>query len=187
MHRRTVFNISWYKRALAIGLFLSALCAPALVVAAPIVIHEGGPTVPISQYLSSFFEGDRDQRPPSGITAPPGQPPVPMTFPVVTRSMVPGRLPAAFRLNLKGWLIGPVFFVGADPLSRDWLTRNRDRLTRAGATGVVVNVANLEEFRATQALAPTLPMAPASVEGLATQLRLRTYPAVISVNGLVAQ
>jgi hypothetical protein len=30
-------------------------------------------------------------------------------------------------------------------------------------------------------------MAPASVEGLATQLGLRIYPAVISTDGLVAQ
>ena len=110
-----------------------------------------------------------------------------MTFPVVTRSMMPGKLTTALQLNFKGWLTGPVFFIGADSFSRTWLATNRDRLARAGATGIVVNVVSLDEFRAMQALAPVLPMAPASVESLASQLGIRVYPVVISTNGLVAQ
>ena len=177
---------SWY-RALAIALTISMLAAPTLA-ATPIVIHNGGPTVPISQYLSSFFEGNRNQSPSDGNnTVSPAQPPVPMTFPIVTPSMAPGKIPAPFRLNLKGWLTGPVFFIGADPLSRDWLTQNRDRLTSAKASGVVVNVASFSEFRALQAQAPMLPMAPSSVESLASQLNLRIYPVIITVDGLVTQ
>jgi integrating conjugative element protein (TIGR03765 family) len=169
------------------ALLIPILAISAPIHAAPIIIHDGGPTVPISQYLSGFFEGDRDQSPSASNVTPPQQPQLPMTFPVVTRSMVPGKLTTALRLNFKGWLTSPVFFVGADPLSRTWLTINRDRLARAGATGIVVNVASLDEFRAMQALAPALPMAPASVESLASQLGIRVYPAVIATNGLVAQ
>jgi integrating conjugative element protein (TIGR03765 family) len=169
------------------AVLIQGLATSVLSHAAPIVIHDGGPTVPISQYLSSFFEGDRDQSPNAANDTIPHQPQVPMTFPVVTHGMTPGKLSTTFRMNLKGWLNRPVFFIGADSFSRTWLTTNRDRLARAEATGVVVNVASLDDFRAMQALAPALPMAPASVEGLATQLGLRIYPAVISTDGLVAQ
>src|SRR5258708_5708073 len=68
------------------------LATSASIHAAPIIVHDGGPTIPISQYLSSFFEGDRDQSPSVGNTIPPQQPQLPMTFPVVTRSMMPGKL-----------------------------------------------------------------------------------------------
>ena len=77
--------------------------------------------------------------------------------------------------------------MGDDALSRGWLAENRERLQRAGASGLVVNVASLQTFRALRALAPDLPMAPGSLDGLAPRLGSAVYPLYVPVRGPLSQ
>jgi integrating conjugative element protein (TIGR03765 family) len=164
------------RLALRLGRWLAALCAAVgstACMAGVTTIYEGGPTVPIGQYLASFFA--QESIPVTNLAAPPGNSTLPVAFPVVTKSMRSGRLQT------------PMFVVGDDSLSKQWLAANRQRLQRSGATGLVVNVASIEAFRALRALVPDVPMAPGSVEGLAQQASLSVYPLFVSVDGQVSQ
>ncbi|EMP4081968.1 integrating conjugative element protein [Salmonella enterica] len=58
-------------------------------------------------------------------------------LPVTTPEMSAGKV-VSRELHLAG--MTPVFLVGDDPLSRDWLTLRHDELKRLHATGLVVNV-----------------------------------------------
>jgi integrating conjugative element protein (TIGR03765 family) len=176
------------RLALRLGRWLAALCAAVgstACMAGVTTIYEGGPTVPIGQYLASFFA--QESIPVTNLAAPPGNSTLPVAFPVVTKSMRSGRLQTPLQLRTAGWLAAPMFVVGDDSLSKQWLAANRQRLQRSGATGLVVNVASIEAFRALRALVPDVPMAPGSVEGLAQQASLSVYPLFVSVDGQVSQ
>lgn len=147
-------------------------------------IHEGGPTVPIGQYLSAFFtqENESSIDPVAG-----GSTALPVAFPVRTGAMRPGHLPSPLRMPAARWLATPMFLLGDDPLSRGWLAANRQRLQRAGASGLVVNVETLEAFRGLRATAPELPMAMGCADDFARQAGLSIYPLYVSVDGQVSQ
>lgn len=147
-------------------------------------MHEGGPTLPIGEYLIGL-------RIPEPAT-PPGPGPVqaaslPMAFPITTPSMRPGPLQAPTRLRTAGGLLAPLFIVGDDPGSKQWLSTNREALYRLGATGLVVNVASLDAFRSLRAVAPDVAMAPGSIETLARQSGLAVYPLFVATDGGVSQ
>jgi integrating conjugative element protein (TIGR03765 family) len=149
-----------------------------------ITIHEGGPTVPIGQYLAALYS---QQAPAPSTAPPPSASDLPVAFPIETPSMQPGRLSTQVQLRTAGWLAAPMFIIGDDPLSRQWLTANRQRLQRLGASGLVVNAASAQAFRALRTLAPELPLAPGSIEELARQAHLTVYPLFVGVDGRVTQ
>jgi integrating conjugative element protein (TIGR03765 family) len=167
---------------------LVVLCAVAVGSATSLAglttIHEGGPTVPIGQYLAALFPSEAFE-PHAAVPVQPGA--LPIAFPVTTPSMRPGRLQAPVRLRTAGWLVAPMVIVGDDPQSRQWLAANRDRLTRLGASGLVVNVTSIDAFRSLRAVAPAVPMAPGSMEPLARQAGLSVYPLFVSADGQVSQ
>lgn len=110
-----------------------------------------------------------------------------MVFPVRSPSLTPGRLSIARRVALRMALPNPVFLIGSDDFSKQWLLRHRDRLARIGASGLVVNVSDLEAFRHLKSLALGVPLAPASGEDLAKLLKLTRYPVLIQTTGEVSQ
>lgn len=164
--------------------FAAGAAASAASLAGVTTIHEGGPTVPIGQYLAAFLVQEQAA---SQGTAPTQAGVLPMTFPITTESMRPGRLQARTQLRTAGWLAAPMFFVGDDPESRQWLAANREKLGRLGASGLVVNVASLDAFRSLRSVAPDVPMAPGSVEELARQAGLTVYPLFVAADGQVSQ
>lgn len=163
---------------------LIAAAAGAPCIAGVITIHEGGPTVPISQYLAAFFAQEGE---PAEDLAGSSRPSLPVAFPVRTESMRPGRLPAPVQMPAAKWLASPMFLLGDDALSTQWLAANRQRLHRAGASGLVVNVASLQAFRALRATASELPMAMGSADEFARQSGLSVYPLFVSSDGQVSQ
>jgi integrating conjugative element protein (TIGR03765 family) len=172
------------RRAIRLVVLAAAAMASTGCLAAVTTIHEGGPTVPIGQYLAAFFA----QEPAASHNATPAEAgALPMTFPIATQSMRPGRLQAPVHLRTAGWLAAPMFIVGDDPESRQWLAANRDKLRRVGASGLVVNVASIEAFRSLRAVAPDVPMAPGSIEELARQAGLSIYPLFVTADGQVTQ
>jgi integrating conjugative element protein (TIGR03765 family) len=150
-----------------------------------ITIHEGGPTVPIGHYLAALFP--QEGLPEAAAATPPASPSLPVGFPVTSPSMQPGQLVRPLRLRTAGWLATPMFVVGDDPLSRQWLVTHRERLQRHRAAGLVVNVGSIESFRALRAIAPELPMAPGSAEGFAQPAGLAVYPLFVAIDGQVTQ
>lgn len=150
----------------------------------PTVIYDSGRTTSIAPFLQAISPPTEPRV--AKIAPPPFAPPA-MIFPVRSSSLTPGRLPIARRVELRTAIPNPVILIGSDDFSKQWLRRHRDRLARIGATGLVVNVSNLEAFRHLQSLALGVPLAPASGEDLAKLLKLTHYPVLIQTTGEVSQ
>jgi len=121
--------------------------------------------------------------PPESLSpsTPPAEVTVASALPVITPELTPGPV-AARALNLPG--MPPVFIVGDDDLSRQWLLRRAAELTHLGATGFVVNVADPVHLQSLKALLPSAEMAPVSGSDLARRLQLAHYPLLITEKGL---
>lgn len=174
------------SRLLGRAALLVCLAAGAATPAAagPVVIFDSGATVPVGHYFSVFFAPDPDPSPPG---APPAGPQLAISFPVRTPGMSPGILATPARLAAGAWLPAPMFLIGSDAASRAWLLEHRERLLRIHAAGLVVHADSLDDLRALQALAPGVPMAPGSAQGIAPQLGLTVYPLLITPDGTVTQ
>ncbi|WP_367672427.1 integrating conjugative element protein [Serratia symbiotica] len=102
-------------------------------------------------------------------------------LPVSTPEMTPGQV-AARPLNLPG--MPPVFIVGDDPSSRQWLETHAASLRQSGATGMVVNVSDEANLNALRQLAPGLSLVPVRGGDLARRLPLAHYPVLITASGM---
>ncbi|ECR4900802.1 integrating conjugative element protein [Salmonella enterica] len=102
-------------------------------------------------------------------------------LPVSTPEMSAGKV-VSRELNLTG--MTPVFLVGDDVLSREWLALRRDELKRRHATGLVVNVSDKAALAELQQLVPGVTLLPASASEIARRLQLSHYPVLITSTGL---
>lgn len=170
------FRCGWLALCIATG------ASPCL--AGVTTIHDAGPTVPIGPFMAGLSP---EAAPQAAAPPPPASITLPVAFPVTTPLMRPGQLRSAMRLRTAGGLASPFFLLGDDTLSRQWLATYRDRLHRAGATGLVVNVTSLAAFRSLHALAPQVPMAAASAEDIARQAGLSVYPLFVSADAQLTQ
>lgn len=154
------------------------LLASAGLRAEPTVIHDTGTGRPLSDYVEPIAPISR------APTAPPPRTVAftPALFPVKTPELTPGPItPSA--LNLPH-LPQPVFLVGSDPLSRDWLFRYRDRLRELNAVGLLVEAGSEADYEAMIQLAAGLRLVPVSGSELAATLKLSHYPVLISKAGI---
>lgn len=78
----------------------------------------------------------------------------------------------------------PLFLIGADPLSLQWLARHRERLIELHATGLLVEAADWQDVQRVAATAQGLRIAPAPATELARQFALRHYPVLLSSEGI---
>ncbi|EBY2574009.1 integrating conjugative element protein [Enterobacter hormaechei] len=102
-------------------------------------------------------------------------------LPVVTHNLHPGQQPR-LALNLPG--MTPLFLIGDDPLSTEWLRQHREALKNLHATGLVVNVTTLARLIALRATAPELTLLPVSADDMAKHLPITAYPVLITDKGL---
>lgn len=103
-------------------------------------------------------------------------------LPVTSEQLSPGRVtPRA--LDLPGGFT-PIFLIGDDELSRQWLAQRGDILREMNAVGLVVQVEDVAAMQALRAEAPGLELHPVSGDGLADRLGLQHYPALISQRGI---
>lgn len=115
------------------------------------------------------------------LPSPPTSISIAAALPVHIPELTPGAV-SARTLNLPG--IPPIFIVGDDELSRQWLALHANKLQRIGATGFVVNVTSLSRLQSLNALVPEVEMAPVSGSDLAHRLQLTHYPLLITDKGL---
>lgn len=138
------------------------------------VIYDSGDTLPLEPYLPK-------RAPPEETTLQEKKDQLPFNLPITTPSMQPGKAtvtPKALR-----YLQRPLFLVGADQMSRDWLAEKRDQLVRIGAVGLLVEAKDRQEVEAVLKIAEGLRLVPASADGFATQLGLTHYPILLSKEG----
>jgi len=85
-------------------------------------------------------------------------------------------------LTLPGFT--PLFLVGHDAVSLEWLAQHAQRLQDLGASGLAVEVADAQALRRIQAAAPRLDIWPVSGDDIAERLELQHYPVLITSTGL---
>ncbi|NRB54934.1 MAG: integrating conjugative element protein [Salinicola sp.] len=103
-------------------------------------------------------------------------------LPLESELMTPGNVTPR-ELDLPGGFT-PVFLIGDDDLSRQWLAQRGDILREMNAVGLVVQVADEPSLQALRDAARGLELRPVSGDGLAERLGLRHYPALISQRGI---
>ncbi|MFK0344207.1 integrating conjugative element protein [Pseudomonas asiatica] len=118
-------------------------------------------------------------------SAEPSSSPDPITLswvlPVRSARLSPGAvLPRA--LSLPGST--PLFLVGQDSTSLEWLSRHAQTLQQLGANGLAVEVDDARALRRIQTAAPGLNIWPVSGDDIAERLELEHYPVLITPTGL---
>lgn len=157
------------------------LCVVTGASAALVVVGDlgGEPTAPYFDAINA--DKDAAAGAPSVPAAPPESLSISDMLPASTPEMTPGPVPPQ-ALQLAG--IPPVFVVGDDPLSKQWLSQHAAELSQMRATGMVVNVKDAAALTALRALSPSIEMVPVSGGDLARRLHIAHYPVLITEKGL---
>lgn len=114
-------------------------------------------------------------------------PPVPgpvteeVMLPVRSTRLSPG--PVASRAVQAPGLT-PLFIVGDDALSRQWLVSRASALRQINAVGLVVNVQSLQRLNALRALVPGLMLTPVNGDDMGERLGLEHYPVLITATAI---
>lgn len=120
-----------------------------------------------------------------GALAAPSQLPDPRALtwalPVHSTRLSPG---AVSPRTLKLPELTPLFLVGHDAASLEWLAQHAQKLQELGASGLAVEVANTPALRRIQAAAPGVDIWPVSGDDIAERLELQHYPVLITPTGL---
>lgn len=77
----------------------------------------------------------------------------------------------------------PLFVIGNDSFSLNWLRTNKQELERFQAAGVLTKVANQQEFEAIQREAAPLLLMPMPADALAAEMGVPGYPIMITGQG----
>ena len=170
-----------------LAFFLAAPSSSAAPLASrpPTVIHDAG-GVPLAPYFEPFADdaGEGAREP---VPRTPAQPQPPQLFPVVSTRAGPGRLlQNPMPSKLPGGPGQPVFIVGDDAVSLDWLQRNADALRRMGARGIVASVGTPEDFLRLRA-SVDLHMVPVSADALLEVVGIHVWPVLIGADGAISQ
>lgn len=174
-----------FIRLLAVLFAAPSWSAAPLASRLPTVIHDAG-GVPLAPYFEPFADdaGGAAREPAPRM---PAQPQPPQLFPVVSTRAGPGRLlQNPMPSKLPGGPGQPIFIVGDDPASLDWLQRNADALRRIGARGIVASVGTLEDFLRLRASAD-LHMVPMSADALLEAAGFHVWPVLIGADGAISQ
>ena len=167
---------------LAVFIASPSWSAPPLASRPPTVIHDAG-GVPLAPYFEPFA----DEGAPEPVSQPPAQPLPPQLFPVVSARGGPGRLlQNPMPSKLPGGPGQPIFIVGDDAASVDWLQRNADALHRMGAQGIVASVRTPEDFLRLRGLVD-LRMTPMSSDALLEAAGIHVWPVLIGADGTISQ
>jgi integrating conjugative element protein (TIGR03765 family) len=165
---------------IAFVMALAILHAPHCL-AEPVVIFDSGKTQPLAAYLPTV-------KPPvqtafevsTTVTVLNAQrlQVLSQSIPVITPELTPGNVvPKTLSIP---YLERPVFIIGADALSLQWLQRHRERLNTLHAVGLVVNVETAEQLAQLKQQAAPLELVALSGSELAQQFGLSHYPVLIS-------
>ena len=102
-------------------------------------------------------------------------------LPVRSARLSPGIVPPR-ALSLPS--MPPLFLVGQDAASLEWLSRHAQALQDLGANGLAVEVDDVQALRRIQTAAPRLNIWPVSGDDIAERLELDHYPLLITPTGL---
>lgn len=148
-------------------------------IAGPQVLFDTGRTVSSVQYLVHALDSSESDT----------ETPL-VSFPVRAEGMSPGSFEDIKHVvDMPEWLTRPIFIVGSDPLSSQWLTENHAALVRYGAAGIVVSVEDVSTFKAMRRT-NSLPLVPHPAPHLMRLLQangIHRYPLLLLEHGNVLQ
>ncbi len=148
--------------------------------AEPVVILDSGQTRSLPPYLSGFTANTRSlDHPPRPASK--AQFDIHRYLPVRTPELSPGKV---VRRPMEHGPTTPLFLIGSDRFSQQWLTTHRDRLLALGATGLLVQAETIEDLQAIARRGQGLMITPVSGSDLAHHLGIRHYPVLISREGI---
>lgn len=167
----------------SVGLSLLMSSAPAR---AATVIHDSGETIPLEPYLAPL-QSDLTQ-----ITVDKGELDTSHTnlsvdalLPLHTPEMEPGIVISRPWESVPKAFFRPVFLIGSDQYSRQWLTENRRYLHQIGAVGLLVQADSREDLESIIAISDGMEIMPASGSDIARNLGLEYYPVLITREGIL--
>ncbi|BCN39513.1 MULTISPECIES: integrating conjugative element protein [Comamonadaceae] len=149
-----------------------------------IVVEDRGGTSALPYYdaLNLQPRGNSAARPPIPTPKIPATPADEAAMlPVRSAKLTPGTVS---RRVIEAPGLRPFVVVGDDEVSQAWLHRHAASLRGRGAVGLVVNVETAQALARLRALAPGVPLAPATGDDLAERLGLRHYPVLITATGI---
>ena len=166
-------------------MFIAGMLIVPLTEAAPVVIYDAGGE-PLAPILKRLFEDEADTNSKSPIQSAQAaqQHSVPFELPIKTPEMSPGRVtPRAIN---QPYMTRPLFLIGTDRLSQQWLIQNRIKLSELNAAGMIIQADTTEELQAIARISNgyNLQIMPASATDIAHQLDLKHYPVLIWKNGI---
>lgn len=108
-------------------------------------------------------------------------------YPVVSQNLTVGPVGAHEARNIPSYLLTqPLFIVGYDRVSANWLESNMDVLAEKRAIGLVVNVQSPAQMeRLVEITQQRVALTPMSADQLARSINLRHYPVFIDHAGVV--
>jgi len=154
--------------------------------AEPRILHDSGQAISIEPYMAPMKP---KLQPPGQLPPPPALTVDSYGLPVKTPSMTPGKVHARSLPALQGKMAGarPLFLVGADQWSLQWIQQNQARLLELQAVGMVVDVDTESDLKILRQAAGGLQLMPASGEAVAKGLGLKHYPVLIAPPGVIDQ
>lgn len=108
-------------------------------------------------------------------------------FPVRSKMLKVGRLTPDQAKDLKFEMVSqPIFMIGYDRVSMDWLKANRGHLSKNKAIGLVVNVETVSQMDELQAIAGRdIVLQPTPGDSIAEHLKIRNYPFYMDNKGVM--
>ena len=108
-------------------------------------------------------------------------------FPVRSDQLTVGRLSAEQAAGIKYQMISqPLFIIGYDKVSINWLKANRGHLTKNKAIGLVVNVESSIQMDELQQIVGTkIRLQPTPGNDIATHLKISNYPFYMDRDGVM--
>ncbi len=145
--------------------------------AEPIIIKDYGTAKPIGWAI-------KDQRTVAVAPRDPMKSLLQSRWPLTTE-LKPGKvitkpLPAA----MVGKLHTPIFIIGSDKASRQWLIKKKPALIAIKAKGVLVESPSHQYFKQIAAMAKPLTLEAIAIDDIADELGLTHYPVIVSNTGV---
>lgn len=134
----------------------------------PMIIHDSGRTVSIKHYFETLNLPEEQKIPVEKSKY----------ENIKTPEMTVGKVQTK-KVNLP-MLMSPIFLVGTDNQSKQWLSSNKGALIKMSAIGMIINTTSEQDTVDTLNLASGLMVTTASASTLARRFKLRHYPILIT-------
>lgn len=147
------------------------------VFAEPIVIKDYGTAKPIGWVI-------KDQRTVAVSPRDPVKSLLQSRWPLTTELKLGKVTTKPLPSTIAGKLHTPIFIIGSDKASRQWLIKKKPALIAMGAKGILVESPNHQHFKQIVAIAKPLPLEAITIDNIADELGLKNYPAIVSNAGI---